>query len=123
MNPTQAEEISTIFVVGFPDDMQVRHIITLSCLPSLKSPWEREFQNMFKVAAPKPEEDVKIPSKEPTSYNAPNTAFIPVDLNTASNTHSSAMTGSSLTWPPGPPFTHRTCSRRFPSLNRNSTLT
>lgn len=36
-NPTQAEEISTIFVVGFPDDMQVRHIITPSRRPSLKS--------------------------------------------------------------------------------------
>jgi hypothetical protein len=26
-NPTQVEEISTIFVVGFPDDMQVRYVM------------------------------------------------------------------------------------------------
>ena len=26
-NPTQVEEISTIFVVGFPDDMQVRYAL------------------------------------------------------------------------------------------------
>ena len=32
-NPTQVEEISTIFVVGFPDDMQVRYHC-LSCSPA-----------------------------------------------------------------------------------------
>ena len=37
-NPTQVEEISTIFVVGFPDDMQVRCISHPCCRPSLKSP-------------------------------------------------------------------------------------
>ena len=37
-NPTQVEEISTIFVVGFPDDMQVRHITGPRCQSSLKSP-------------------------------------------------------------------------------------
>ena len=33
-NPTQVEEISTIFVVGFPDDMQVRHIVYRICHPT-----------------------------------------------------------------------------------------
>jgi hypothetical protein len=37
-NPTQVEEISTIFVVGFPDDMQVRYVMGPRCQPSLKSP-------------------------------------------------------------------------------------
>ena len=32
-NPTQVEEISTIFVVGFPDDMQVRYLLFLSIVP------------------------------------------------------------------------------------------
>ena len=32
-NPTQVEEISTIFVVGFPDDMQVCYIADLCCHP------------------------------------------------------------------------------------------
>jgi len=32
-NPTQVEEISTIFVVGFPDDMQVRRFMDLRCHP------------------------------------------------------------------------------------------
>jgi hypothetical protein len=35
-NPTQVEEISTIFVVGFPDDMQVRYAVDHCYLPSLR---------------------------------------------------------------------------------------
>ena len=35
-NPTQVEEISTIFVVGFPDDMQVRCIVYSFLPPSPK---------------------------------------------------------------------------------------
>lgn len=54
-NPTQVEEISTIFVVGFPDDMQ-----------------EREFQNMFTFSAGFEAATLKIPNKESTSYNPPN---------------------------------------------------
>lgn len=58
-NPTQVEEISTIFVVGFPDDMQ-----------------EREFQNMFTFSPGFEAATLKIPNKESTSYNAPNAAGV-----------------------------------------------
>ncbi|KAI0774737.1 hypothetical protein BD413DRAFT_670087 [Trametes elegans] len=50
------EEISTIFVVGFPDDMS-----------------EREFQNMFTFSSGFEAATLKIPNKESTSY-ANNTA-------------------------------------------------
>jgi len=49
----QQEEISTIFVVGFPDDMQ-----------------EREFQNMFTFSAGFEAATLKIPNKELTSYGS-----------------------------------------------------
>ncbi|KAF8341505.1 uncharacterized protein EI90DRAFT_3143759 [Cantharellus anzutake] len=49
----QQEEISTIFVVGFPDDMQ-----------------EREFQNMFTFSHGFEAATLKIPNKESTSYGA-----------------------------------------------------
>ncbi|KAE9404812.1 hypothetical protein BT96DRAFT_395260 [Gymnopus androsaceus JB14] len=45
------EDISTIFVVGFPDDMQ-----------------EREFQNMFTFSSGFEAATLKIPNKEYTSY-------------------------------------------------------
>ncbi|VDC04087.1 unnamed protein product [Peniophora sp. CBMAI 1063] len=45
------EEISTIFVVGFPDDMQ-----------------EREFQNMFTFSPGFEAATLKIPNKEPSVY-------------------------------------------------------
>ncbi|KAI9057415.1 hypothetical protein FKP32DRAFT_1583840 [Trametes sanguinea] len=45
------EEISTIFVVGFPDDMS-----------------EREFQNMFTFSSGFEAATLKIPNKESTSY-------------------------------------------------------
>ncbi|TFK25925.1 hypothetical protein FA15DRAFT_589433 [Coprinopsis marcescibilis] len=47
------EEISTIFVVGFPEDMQ-----------------EREFQNMFTFSAGFEAATLKIPNKEYTAYGA-----------------------------------------------------
>ncbi|KAJ7591472.1 hypothetical protein C8J56DRAFT_564281 [Mycena floridula] len=47
----QQEEISTIFVVGFPDDMQ-----------------EREFQNMFTFSPGFEAATLKIPNKEYTAY-------------------------------------------------------
>ncbi|EEB93138.1 hypothetical protein MPER_08250 [Moniliophthora perniciosa FA553] len=50
-NGVAQEEISTIFVVGFPDDMQ-----------------EREFQNMFTFSAGFEAATLKIPNKEYTSY-------------------------------------------------------
>jgi RNA recognition motif-containing protein len=50
INPAQ-EEISTIFVVGFPDDMQ-----------------EREFQNMFTFSTGFEAATLKIPNKEYTAY-------------------------------------------------------
>ncbi|KAF9037823.1 hypothetical protein BDZ89DRAFT_1129768 [Hymenopellis radicata] len=49
--PQQQEDISTIFVVGFPDDMQ-----------------EREFQNMFTFSPGFEAATLKIPNKEYTSY-------------------------------------------------------
>ncbi|KXN89451.1 Protein WHI3 [Leucoagaricus sp. SymC.cos] len=54
------EEISTIFVVGFPEDMQ-----------------EREFQNMFTFSPGFEAATLKIPNKEYTAYNgmAPNRPF------------------------------------------------
>lgn len=51
--PVPEEEISTIFVVGFPDDMQ-----------------EREFQNMFTFSVDFEAATLKIPAKEYPSYNA-----------------------------------------------------
>ncbi|KAI3601404.1 rna binding protein [Moniliophthora roreri] len=51
VNGVAQEEISTIFVVGFPDDMQ-----------------EREFQNMFTFSAGFEAATLKIPNKEYTSY-------------------------------------------------------
>ncbi|KAF9464814.1 hypothetical protein BDZ94DRAFT_1281733 [Collybia nuda] len=47
-----SEDISTIFVVGFPEDMQ-----------------EREFQNMFTFSSGFEAATLKIPNKEYTSYN------------------------------------------------------
>lgn len=52
-NGPNQEEISTIFVVGFPEDMQ-----------------EREFQNMFTFSAGFEAATLKIPNKEYTSYGA-----------------------------------------------------
>lgn len=50
---TQQEEISTIFVVGFPEDMQ-----------------EREFQNMFTFSSGFEAATLKIPNKDSTAYGA-----------------------------------------------------
>ncbi|KAH6914783.1 hypothetical protein BKA70DRAFT_1093223 [Coprinopsis sp. MPI-PUGE-AT-0042] len=50
---SQQEEISTIFVVGFPDDMH-----------------EREFQNMFTFSSGFEAATLKIPNKEYTAYGA-----------------------------------------------------
>ncbi|GBE80115.1 hypothetical protein SCP_0213180 [Sparassis crispa] len=52
-NSQPQEEISTIFVVGFPDDMQ-----------------EREFQNMFTFSPGFEAATLKIPNKEFTAYGA-----------------------------------------------------
>ncbi|KAI0326721.1 hypothetical protein GY45DRAFT_1258428 [Cubamyces sp. BRFM 1775] len=51
-NSQAQEEISTIFVVGFPDDMS-----------------EREFQNMFTFSPGFEAATLKIPNKESTSYS------------------------------------------------------
>ncbi|KZT29425.1 hypothetical protein NEOLEDRAFT_1153943 [Neolentinus lepideus HHB14362 ss-1] len=52
---TSQEEISTIFVVGFPDDMS-----------------EREFQNMFTFCNGFEAATLKIPNKESTAYGSGN---------------------------------------------------
>jgi len=75
-NPTQVEEISTIFVVGFPDDMQACYILYPCCHLFLMSPQEREFQNMFTFSSGFEAATLKIPNKESTSYNAPNAAGV-----------------------------------------------
>ena len=75
-NPTQVEEISTIFVVGFPDDMQVRCLVYLCRHPSLKLSQEREFQNMFTFSSGFEAATLKIPNKESTSYSAPGTTGV-----------------------------------------------
>ncbi|KAH9062766.1 hypothetical protein EDB87DRAFT_1777640 [Lactarius vividus] len=51
--PSSQEEISTIFVVGFPEDMQ-----------------EREFQNMFTFSSGFEAATLKIPNKELTAYGS-----------------------------------------------------
>ncbi|KAI9507009.1 hypothetical protein F5148DRAFT_1150060 [Russula earlei] len=51
--PSSQEEISTIFVVGFPEDMQ-----------------EREFQNMFTFSPGFEAATLKIPNKELTAYGS-----------------------------------------------------
>jgi hypothetical protein len=67
------EEISTIFVVGFPDDM------TVCCFARESSPilvfikgllQEREFQNMFTFSSGFEAATLKIPNRESTSYGA-----------------------------------------------------
>ncbi|KAG8985924.1 hypothetical protein FRB90_004361, partial [Tulasnella sp. 427] len=52
--PTSQEEISTIFVVGFPDDMQ-----------------EREFQNMFTFCPGFEAATLKVPNKDLPAFGAP----------------------------------------------------
>ncbi|KAF9567406.1 hypothetical protein CPC08DRAFT_719410 [Agrocybe pediades] len=52
-NNSNGEEISTIFVVGFPEDMQ-----------------EREFQNMFTFSQGFEAATLKIPNKEYTAYGS-----------------------------------------------------
>ncbi|KAF7302130.1 RRM domain-containing protein [Mycena indigotica] len=54
MIPPAQEDISTIFVVGFPEDMQ-----------------EREFQNMFTFSPGFEAATLKIPNKEYTAYGLP----------------------------------------------------
>lgn len=65
------EEISTIFVVGFPDDMSVCHVVGLRCYQTLISFYqEREFQNMFTFSAGFEAATLKIPNRELTSYGS-----------------------------------------------------
>ncbi|KAF5393189.1 hypothetical protein D9757_001202 [Collybiopsis confluens] len=59
-NSNSQEDISTIFVVGFPDDMQ-----------------EREFQNMFTFCAGFEAATLKIPNKEYTAYGISSTTNNP----------------------------------------------
>ena len=67
------EEISTIFVVGFPDDMSVRNRpLPRPCDRSRSHYYfcyqEREFQNMFTFSSGFEAATLKIPNKESTSY-------------------------------------------------------
>ncbi|KAL0580518.1 hypothetical protein V5O48_001505 [Marasmius crinis-equi] len=71
-NGVTQEEISTIFVVGFPDDMQ-----------------EREFQNMFTFSTGFEAATLKIPNKEFSSYGG-----LPGTAPGASNIRSGSVSGS-----------------------------
>lgn len=62
------EEISTIFVVGFPEDMQVCYPPFTNPRPLLILYQEREFQNMFTFSPGFEAATLKIPNKEFTSY-------------------------------------------------------
>ena len=64
------EEISTIFVVGFPEDMQVRYLsFQISFFDLFFFLYqEREFQNMFTFSPGFEAATLKIPNKEFTSY-------------------------------------------------------
>lgn len=64
----QHEEISTIFVVGFPDDMQVGSLISSNSIKILTSHHyqEREFQNMFTFCPDFEAATLKIPNQSST---------------------------------------------------------
>lgn len=66
----QQEDISTIFVVGFPDDMQVRYF-RFDLNRFLIFLQEREFQNMFTFSSGFEAATLKIPNKEYTAYGGP----------------------------------------------------
>ncbi|KAI5833810.1 hypothetical protein K523DRAFT_101280 [Schizophyllum commune Tattone D] len=93
--PVQHEEISTIFVVGFPDDMQ-----------------EREFQNMFTFSSGFEAATLKIPNKESTSYGAganASTRYAPhndpynlVTVNQGGVVVDGGRDGTVSSWPPVP---------------------
>ncbi|KAH7887515.1 hypothetical protein F5I97DRAFT_843495 [Phlebopus sp. FC_14] len=70
VNSGQQEEISTIFVVGFPDDMQVRHHPSFLARALPISFQEREFQNMFTFSPGFEAATLKIPNKEYTAYGS-----------------------------------------------------
>jgi hypothetical protein len=67
-----SEDISTIFVVGFPEDMQVSKLYR-PCFQKVDfdefDKQEREFQNMFTFSSGFEAATLKIPNKEYTSYN------------------------------------------------------
>lgn len=91
----QHEEISTIFVVGFPDDMQ-----------------EREFQNMFTFSSGFEAATLKIPNKESTSYGAGanassryaphNDPYNLVTVNQGGVVVDGGRDGTMSSWPPAP---------------------
>ncbi|KAG8218521.1 hypothetical protein J3R82DRAFT_4160 [Butyriboletus roseoflavus] len=83
----QQEEISTIFVVGFPDDMQ-----------------EREFQNMFTFSSGFEAATLKIPNKEYTAYGSsgPNDPYNIVTVNQGGIVVDNGRDGPTTSWPPLP---------------------
>ncbi|CCM03360.1 uncharacterized protein FIBRA_05489 [Fibroporia radiculosa] len=95
----QQEEISTIFVVGFPEDMQ-----------------EREFQNMFTFSPGFEAATLKIPNKEFTAYGSasaptgPNARLYPgsndpynlVTVNQGGVVVDGGRDGTTTSWPAAP---------------------
>ncbi|EIN11068.1 hypothetical protein PUNSTDRAFT_51626 [Punctularia strigosozonata HHB-11173 SS5] len=94
------EEISTIFVVGFPDDMQ-----------------EREFQNMFTFSPGFEAATLKIPNKELTAYGSgvgpmrpsysqgyqgPNDPYNLVTVNQGGVVVDGGRDGTTASWPAAP---------------------
>lgn len=69
VEPRQREEISTIFVVGFPNDMRVS-ILYIATILQLNSPQEREFQNMFIFFPGFVAATLTILNKEGTAYGS-----------------------------------------------------
>ncbi|KAF6762046.1 hypothetical protein DFP72DRAFT_842117 [Ephemerocybe angulata] len=92
-NSSGHEEISTIFVVGFPEDMQ-----------------EREFQNMFTFSPGFEAATLKIPNKEYTAYGArgfqgysgPNDPYNLVTVNQGGVVVDGGRDGTMSSWPAAP---------------------
>ena len=94
------EEISTIFVVGFPEDMHVSdHPSDTSVFDAQSMFQEREFQNMFTFSVGFEAATLKIPNKDSSAYGpaastpgATNTlrqaGFLPTSASFSNNTHS-----------------------------------
>ncbi|PFH49250.1 hypothetical protein AMATHDRAFT_148070, partial [Amanita thiersii Skay4041] len=92
VNGSNQEEICTIFVVGFPDDMQ-----------------EREFQNMFTFSPGFEAATLKIPNKDNTTYSGnparayggSNDPYNLVTVNQGGVVVDGGRDGTMSSWPPG----------------------
>lgn len=106
------EEISTIFVVGFPDDMQVcimfTRVFVLFEIGRLnlfffKTPQEREFQNMFTFCKDFEAATLKLPHFSPNANTAQSNPNMPSAASVA-QAALSMLSNSSNGNPPDPSF-------------------